>query len=153
MIERVRLKPTTGEALSGLESLIAAARDRLSQNPDYIALSELEKAHAEILRRSRVASSPLVARAPEPPFNLARESEDDRPLGQLQAAIKALKEAGHPLTIFELIDRVRALGAVVGGEKPAVNLGSTLSRSDEISSIRWRGQPAWWFTGQGKPPE
>jgi hypothetical protein len=52
-----------------------------------------------------------------------------------------------------MIEHARALGAKVGGSNPKINLGSTLSRSEEFKSVRWKGESAWWFKSKPLPSE
>ncbi len=47
--------------------------------------------------------------------------------------------------------RVRALGGTVGGGNPNVNLGSTLSKSEDFKSVRWKGRAAWWLKAKPLP--
>ena len=59
----------------------------------------------------------------------------------VDASIGALKAAGKPLQITELLDAVRASGVTVTGVRPATNLSSALSRSPEVRyehPIGWR---------------
>src|ERR1043166_6484986 len=146
-------------ALAGLDALILQARKRLAPNPDYIVLQALEKERAEIAHAAYKATAGddeindnktggvLHIVAAE---NLAPPQETPR---QLLGADFPLPRAGEPLPISVLVERVRALGAKVGGKTPNINLGSTLSRSEKYESVRFHGSPAWWFKGMPVPDE
>jgi hypothetical protein len=47
-------------------------------------------------------------------------------------AIEVLRDAHRPMKIGELLEAVTAKGHVIGGERPATNLSSILSRSDHV---------------------
>ena len=72
-------------------------------------------------------------------------------ISQLAAAAKALDKAGHPLPVDTLMDKAVAEGAVVGGEKPVISFGSSLSKSENFKSVRWNGEYAWWFSDRPLP--
>ncbi|KPF92686.1 hypothetical protein IP81_05705 [Novosphingobium sp. AAP83] len=67
------------------------------------------------------------------------------------AAYRALTLAGRPMQSPELLNAARAQGADIGGTKPIINMTSSLSRSDEVYSLRIGGVPHWWIIGQPLP--
>jgi hypothetical protein len=146
----------TNETLRALDALIAKVEARLALTPDYIELTALRKARAEINavshRRGEVAIDDVTGEkfltVPTGEFAV-RSSKPS----QLEAALAALSHVGHPLTTPEMVRRVRALGATVGGNNPNTNLGSTLSRAEQVVSVRWMGDAAWWFSGRPVPQE
>ena len=139
------------ETLAGLDSLIATTRQRLAANPDYIALRALERARAEIVG----VKAQVVAQAIDDVI-AEIESEPHQPklqrISQLAGAEKALENAGEPLTIRTLMEGAVAAGAVIGGNNPQVNFGSSLSKSDRFKTVRWKGEEhAWWFADRPLP--
>jgi len=57
------------------------------------------------------------------------------------AAVKALRDAGRPLTIGQILEAVQQAGVAVGGERPKTNLSSVLSRRDDLQyeqGVGWR---------------
>ena len=143
-------KPDT---LSGLDALIAAVEERLSRNPDYIELMALRKARVEIRHASYRTRETMVDDQTGETMVLVGTGTFEREAtpSQIGASLSILAKVGHPLTTSELVQMVRAAGATVGGKNPNVNLGSTLSRSEELKSVRWRGAPAWWFKHRPMP--
>lgn len=140
------------EALTGLDKLIADARGRLAANPDFIALRALEKARAEIIGIQGATPVPAPIRA----LDVAIVPDDEiRPfpkkISQLAAAEVALEKAGHPMSAEDLMEAAVAEGAVVGGSKPVISFGSSLSKSPKFKSVRWLGDYAWWFSDRPIP--
>jgi hypothetical protein len=141
------------ETLDALDALIAKVETRLALTPDYIELTALRKARAEIDAASHRRTETMVDDQTGERLMLVPTGDfaKKKAPNQLDATMMVLGQAGQPLTISELISRVRAVGGTVGGKHPATNLGSTLSRSDEIVSVRWRGEQAWWFKSKPLP--
>jgi hypothetical protein len=142
------------QTLKGLDELIVQTQERLAKNPDYIALRALEKARAEIATESGAkmiddVTGEELALVPTGRIHRIRATAPS----QLEAAEKALEKAGIPLSTPVLVERVKALGAKVGGDTPNTNLGSTLSRSETVYSTKWKGEPAWWLVGRALPKE
>lgn len=50
----------------------------------------------------------------------------------VEAALAAIRKAGHPLSIGELVEAVTAAGLAIGGQREGPNLAGFLSRSDLI---------------------
>ncbi len=136
------------EALAGLDQLIAAAKARLTKNPDYIALAAFEKARAEIVGVGGLPSERPMTAAPV----IYRSAEGiPKKVSQLAGAAAALEKAGHPLQTRVLMEGAREAGAIIGGDNPMVNFGSSLSKSDKFRSVKWQGEYAWWFTDRDIP--
>lgn len=74
-----------------------------------------------------------------------------RKVSHAEAAYFALAKAGHPLQSVELLEAARNEGAKIGGEKPIVNLTSTLSRNDGFINVRFDGVPHWWLSDRPLP--
>jgi hypothetical protein len=76
-----------------------------------------------------------------------------RRISHTGAAAQVIAELGHPVPISQLLELVAARGAVVGGQRPASTLASSLSQDPRFSSIVWQGQRSWWLTDQPVPAE
>jgi hypothetical protein len=76
-----------------------------------------------------------------------------RRISHTGAAAQVIAEMGQPVPISQLLDLVAARGAIVGGQRPASTLASSLSQDPRFSSIVWRGQRSWWLTDQPAPEE
>jgi hypothetical protein len=144
---------STQDALAGLDRLIAQVRERLSINPDYIALKAFEKARAEMVgikgaipSAARMLSMPTIV-----PDEEIRPYPPQKKVSQLEGAARALEATGHPLPVDTLMDKAVAEGAVVAGEKPVISFGSSLSKSPKFQSVRWNGAYAWWFSDRPMP--
>jgi len=141
------------EAVTGLDKLIADARGRLAANPDFIALRALEKARAEIVGIQGAQPTPAPVHSQ---FDLeiipdAEIRPFPKKISQLAAAELALDKVGHPLPVDDLMIAAVAEGAIVGGSKPVISFGSSLSKSPKFKSVRWRGEYAWWFADRPVP--
>jgi len=73
-------------------------------------------------------------------------------VSQLAGAEMAVKAAGHPLQTEEIVAALPRYGAKIGGANADRNLTSILSKRGTLSSVKWRGKRAWWFSDQ-EPPE
>lgn len=145
---------TKNETVATLDALIAKAEARLALLPDYIELMALKKARAEIMAASHRKTETLVDdQTGETILMVPTGNFSNRRPGQLEATAQVLTQAGHPLPTPQLVERAVKLGAKIGGKNPRTNLGSTLSRSDDFRSVRWRGEPAWWFKNKPVPQE
>jgi hypothetical protein len=143
------------EAVIGLDKLITEARARLSTNPDFIALRAMEKARAEIIGVKGASPTPAVMLSlnldyQDTPHPLEGEPGAKK-VSQLAAAEVALDKVGHPLSAEDLMGAAQAEGAVIGGTKPVISFGSSLSKSPKFKSVRWRGHYAWWFSDRPVP--
>lgn len=142
------------ETLAKLDDMIAQAEARLALNPDYIELAVLKKARHDIAAAAHRTITTLIddqtgeelALVPTGKFAKHR-------LSQIEASAMVLTEAGVPLTTPQMVAAAVRKGAKIGGKNPNINLGSTLSRSEEFVSVRWNGESAWWFKNKPLPPE
>ncbi|MCY1670662.1 hypothetical protein OVA07_06500 [Novosphingobium sp. SL115] len=100
-----------------------------------------------------VVSGPSIRATMLPiPMRAAHGSGAKR-ISHADAAYQAIMLAGRPMQSPELLDAARAQGANIGGAKPIINMTSSLSRSDEVYSLRIGGVPHWWIVGQPLPHE
>lgn len=153
------------DALEQMQSLREEIEGRLLANPDYRALLSLDRAIGELasdlptLRKHLKPSVLEQHRTPASDFKMwtakwVRPEFETSKVSQADAAFNVLKLAGIPMTTAELIDPVRNLGATLGGDDPAVNLSSSLSRDkDRFQSIRWNRRSCWWFKDVPIPPD
>ena len=51
----------------------------------------------------------------------------------------------------ELLEAARREGAKIGGDKPIINLTSTLSRNAGFINLRINGAPHWWLADKPLP--
>lgn len=68
------------------------------------------------------------------------------------AAALVLEERG-PTQGVDLLNAVPAKGGVIGGEKPMINLTSSLSKDARFVSIRRNGSYFWWFADKPLPAD
>ena len=156
--------------LEGLRVLRNEAEARLRQNEDYRALVALEEAirKLELPGTAATFSTPgliipvvaptQVGRIVAPPtIQGSRISVTAAAMSagvsQGDAAHLVLSERGEPVPVVELLDHVRAEGAVVEGKRPHINLSSTLSRDKRFRTVRYEGRPAWWLADRPFPGE
>ena len=83
---------------------------------------------------SQIKPSARKRTAPQDTGNRKRGPNGARPEEIAAAANAALREAGRPLTRFELIPLVEAQGCIIGGTDKARNLGTILWRSKQFES-------------------
>jgi hypothetical protein len=132
------------EGLAGLDKLIAETRSKLSLTPDYLLLVALEKARAEFVGARASAQKDFLE-------SLVISSEPEKRISQLKAAEIALDKTGVPMPAATLMEGAIAEGAIIGGDKPLMSFGSSLSKSDKFKSVRWKGEYAWWFSDRPLP--
>ncbi|MBX9460025.1 MAG: winged helix-turn-helix domain-containing protein [Brevundimonas sp.] len=168
------------DAIEAMRSLRREIESRLAANPDYRALIALDRAIREASGHRVIGGSryyggggarPVEHRLPN---NLTMMSAEEHKMterlietdlaaasaqthgrvSQADAAFQVLKLVGRPMTTAELIEPVRQQGATLGGDDPAVNLSSSLSRDNErFISVRWNRRPRWWFKDAEIPAE
>lgn len=146
MAERIKINSELRE----LNRMIQEVEARLARSPDYITLRALERARDEIEAQyhERVVDHDTGAELALVPTG--RQFKKGGP-SQLDAAAQALEQAGEPLTTPEMVNRVRLLGAKVGGAKPNINLSSSLSKSEDFQNVKWKGETAWWLANRPLP--
>lgn len=88
------------------------------------------------------AVSSIYSRMPRNP-NGKRVSQGD-------AAAMVLEERG-PTQGVDLLDAIPDKGGNVGGDKPMINLTSTMSKDPRFASIRRDGNYFWWFANRPLP--
>lgn len=88
------------------------------------------------------AVSNIYSRMPRNP-NGKRVSQGD-------AAAMVLEERG-PTPGVDLLDAIPDKGGNVGGDKPMINLTSTMSKDSRFVSVRRDGSYFWWFADRPLP--
>lgn len=71
--------------------------------------------------------------------------------GHGTAALGVLENAGRPLPILSLLDKVRESGTDVSGKDPLSNFRSSLSRDTRLRSVGKGNQFVWWFADREFP--
>jgi len=143
---------TTYETLSKLAAELEQKLQKIHIYREYLAirrtLAELSGGPVGVRissTRPPLAQTPYTIRA----ARLGR-------LTAIGAATKALREAGRPMTIHELVEAVQRLGFEFKGsaKSPPSALGTYLSKPKErspIVSIWIDNKPYWWFRDQPIP--
>lgn len=158
-------------AVAAIQSLRDDLHQKLLQNPDYRAMIALDRAimeasgqpmsplqmavnHLSALPGSLVASDAAEAARHSYLWGVAANALPFTKMSQADAAYAVLQSTMQPMTTAELIDPVRKMGATLGGDDPATNLSSSLSREkDRFQSLRWNRKTCWWFKDVEVPQE
>jgi hypothetical protein len=153
----------------GLVERAIALRDEAYKKvvftPEYVAFKALDDAVAAMggRRHPVLQSSPgniaailgttVGGIAPRAYGGIAPAPVPRRRISQSDAAEQILRAKGRPLVITELLMRLPAAGAIVGGENAQVNFGSTLSRDPRFYSFRYNGLYYWWLSDEQLPED
>jgi hypothetical protein len=111
--------------------------------------AELKRLEAFIVTYRELADEDVEPEPSRPtqerPVHEIEEQQDgvddaDRPRATPQAELKRVVEQvlltnGAPLQRFELMERVKALGMVIGGRNEITNFGSKLSRAERLVNL------------------
>lgn len=141
--------PDTQNLLT-LRKIAKSYEDKLSSNPDFVALQAIQSAIAAI-EGSRANHSPGVLENAFAQANWPRKKEPSKSRGDLVAEI--LDFNGAPLNTTDLLKELANKGNEVGGKDPSLNLASSLSRDERFRSVSYHGERRWWFSGQPFPGE
>ena len=140
--------------LQQMRALRQAIEARLLETEDFRAYQALTRAISE-MEAARPKQGDVFKQG-APVRNAFAGIVDQRTaerLSQADAAAAALKQAGQPLHIADLLPLVRQWGATVAGNEPSVNLSSSLSRDNRFRSLRLSGRHFWWLANEAIPPE
>jgi hypothetical protein len=111
------------------------------------------RAFLDVYRQYAQTSSvqDVAASAPRPPSRRSKEglTPGTRGANLEEVAFQAVKRAGRPQEIGQLLAEVRGAGLEPGGARPATNLSSVLSRSNRLRFDRGVG----WVLAEWPPPE
>lgn len=136
-----------------MEALRQEARVALEATPEFREFMAIDTAIAALggeTSGSSPLSTPLAAQS-DRKFSAGNSERDNtRRISQGDAAAAVLEERG-PVTAADLLRFVPEKGAIVGGEKPLINLTSTLSKDARFRSIRHDGSYLWWFENRSLP--
>jgi hypothetical protein len=134
------------ESLKALRRETAARLQR--ESPDYRALLTLDEA----IRKLERSPPPVVTESSDAVFGDLGKAANI--VSQADAAAAVLADRGEPIPVTELVALVRHRGAVVEGQRPHINLSSTLSRDKaRFRTVRYHGRPAWWLADRPYPDE
>lgn len=134
------------------EALRVEALAALQESESFQAFRALDDAVAA-MGGKRLMSSPSSVTINGAPLSVHRvlvEQARQR-VSQAEAAELVLVEEGRPMTGAELLAAVPAKGCVVGGAKPLMSFGSTLSRDPRFVNFRRDGQYYWWLKAKPLP--
>lgn len=131
------------EHIDYMRAVAAAYEEKLADNPDFQAWKAINEAIAKI---ERAAQGTKVAQQPR-----KRERPKAAEPSRLDLVAELILSAGAPLSTNDLIRGLEARGFLIEGKDPAVNLASSLSRSDRFKSILYKGGKGWWLTDRAVP--
>ena len=136
----------TPNALQDVIELRQKLEARLHNNPDYIAMQELDQVISRL-----GGSSSFTQHVEKAATSEIRPSVRAAKVDQRDASIAAIKARGTPMSTDELIPAVEDAGCKLSGKKN-INLSSALSRDERFVSVSWRGRK-WWLKGLPLPSE
>ncbi|CAN0514793.1 unnamed protein product, partial [Phaeothamnion confervicola] len=140
----------TPPVVRDLQRLRNEASARLKSNPDYLAIQEIDRSIAAVMKQLEASGTVTASvAAPSTPAATRQQLSGRRP-SQGDASLTAIEAVGTPVAIEELVDRVESMGVKLTGRK-LVNLSSSLSRDPRFVSISWRGGRKWWLAGKELP--
>jgi superfamily II RNA helicase len=140
----------TGLTEATLTKLAQDLQRQLESNPIYRELVLVRKALAEI----KSTSSSGKNNTTEQIVSYTRVPKRLGRVTAVSAACEALKEAGRPMSIHELLEALPRHGFQAGRKRPASRLSSYLSKAGERSPLRsiyLNNKPMWWFRDQRLP--
>jgi hypothetical protein len=135
-----------GYSVNTLQELLkirSRLQEKLARNSDYRALTAVERAIAEL-------NADVIA-LPAPAHLSGISITPHRPGSHADAVAQILSERGQPLTMRELLGRLRQKGVKFIGKHPKLSLSATLSRSRQFRSVSFEGVRSWWFCGRPIP--
>jgi len=118
-----RIITAAREELAALEIQLAPKLDYMAQ---LRALIDAHEALPKTSSRTRPAKRPVRRSG-----KVVAQTET--------ASAEALKAAGHPLRLGDLVKAVRARGVPIGGKNPVATLRARLEHSDVFQTDRRRG--------------
>src|SRR5687767_7346181 len=127
--------------LDKIEALRNEALEALRESEAFRAFKALDDAVAALggVRRLALPAGVTVNGQPLKTLQAAVEVERQarrQRVSQAEGAEIVLKERRKPMTSAELLEAVADKGVTVGGEKPLMSFGSTLSRDPRFLSFR-----------------
>jgi hypothetical protein len=145
----------TETMLNRTEALRQEALEALQQSEQFRAYKALDDAvaamggqrHMAVQSEATLNGAPIRQAVKRPEINPPAR----RRVSQAEAAEMVLKEKGRPMTSAELMAAVPEKGVTVGGDKPLMSFGSTLSRDPRFINYRRDGLYYWWLKAKPMP--
>jgi hypothetical protein len=129
------------QLLKSRADLAAVLDEKFKSVPEWRAYRAVEAALNAFLTGSE---SPAPRRS--------RSSEPSESHSYANLSLKAIDDAGRPLTTAEIVEFVSRHRDVPNDpQKAKLNIGSGLSRDERLRNIPWRGGKAWWRANQPLP--
>jgi|SRR5690242_9916977 len=130
------------DAMRGLQALRTELHTKLLENTEYRALVEIERAIENLNTGPSRAT-----------FTVPSAGPSRKRASQLEAAAEILNEHARPLSLDELVAKLKAKGIKFRGKRPEFSLSANLSSHKEFRSIKYVGKRCWWFANRAVPPE
>jgi hypothetical protein len=135
------------------------AWDAVLVTQEYAFFKALDEAVSAIGGNSLIgglAASPQKFWLPKPAFNPSTLAavgviSGVKRISQTDAAAAVLHDAGEPLPIGRLLERVISKGIVFKGNDPLPSFRSALSKDDKLHSVMRNGMYFWWFKDKPLP--
>lgn len=121
----------------------------------FKALDDAVAAIGEATFAGGLAAMPPASWLPKPTGTFmgagTRALSQPKKMSQTEVAAQVLREAGEPLPIGRLLERVIAKGVVFRGEDPLPSFRSAMSKDARLESVVRNNMYFWWFEGEALP--
>jgi hypothetical protein len=119
--------------------------DQKFQNvPEWKAFRAIDKALFDLI----VAPSAAASNGSGTPRSARITSE----LSYVELGIEAVNEAREPVPTAKIIEFISTRREIsVDRDRARVTIGSSLSKSNLLTNVHWRGGRAWWHANQPVP--
>ena len=131
------------EHIKSMRAVAAAYEAKLADNPDFQAWKAVNNAIAQIERSEQGTK---VAQKPR-----KRERPKAQEPSRLDLVAELILAARGPLSTNDLLSGLESRGYLIEGKDPAVNLASSLSRSERFQSVTHKGSKGWWLSDRALP--
>jgi len=126
------------------QTMIAVLDHKFQNVPEWKAFRAIDKALLDLIGAPSVSNGSGATRS----VRVGSESS------YLQLGIEALNAAEEPLTTVKMIEFIGARRKIPGDlDHVKRSIVSTLSKSDRLKSVPWRGGRAWWHVDRPVPKE
>lgn len=129
------------QLLKSRADLAAVLDEKLKNVPEWRAYRAVEAA----LNAFLTGEDKIVVRRP-------RMIESGESHSYADLSLRAIDEAGHPLTTTELVEFIGRHREIPSDpHKAKVNISSGLSRDERLRNINWQRGTAWWRADRPLP--
>jgi hypothetical protein len=137
---------TKDNLLQAHQTMIAVLDHKFQNVPEWKAFRAIDKALLDLIEApSATASNGSVA---------PRSARITSGLSYVELGIQALNEAGEPVPTAKIIEFISTRREIsVDQDRARVTIGSSLSKSDLLTNVHWRGGRAWWHANRPVPKE